>query len=128
MANKLLIDEEPLQVLPSLAKAIGLNDAIFLQQIHYWLRRSKHEHDGCKWIYNTYEQWQDQFPFWSLDTMQRIAKRLVEAGLIQVEQFDKKWNKRNWYTINYDALADVAAHIEALPQSRKLRLCNRKLR
>ena len=33
----LLISEPPLQVLPSLAVKIGLNEAIVLQQIHYWL-------------------------------------------------------------------------------------------
>lgn len=123
MASKLLIDEEPLQVLPSLAKAIGLNDAIFLQQIHYWLRRSKHEHDGCKWIYNTYEQWQEQFPFWSLDTMQRIAKRLLEADLIRVERLSKGWSNQNWYTINYEAVENMGARLSAAPDhSRKLRL------
>ena len=36
-SSKLLIDEPPLQVLPSLALKIGLNEAIILQQVHYWL-------------------------------------------------------------------------------------------
>ena len=31
--SKLLINESPLQVQPSLAMAIGLNEAIFLQQL-----------------------------------------------------------------------------------------------
>lgn len=35
--NKLLLDEHPLQVMPKLAALIGLNGAIILQQIHYWL-------------------------------------------------------------------------------------------
>lgn len=42
-SSKLLIDEEPLQVLPGLAAVIGLNEALVVQQLHYWLRRSKHE-------------------------------------------------------------------------------------
>jgi len=118
MTNKLLIDEEPLQVLPGLAVAIGLNDALFLQQLHYWLRRSDHEHDGKRWVYNTYEEWKDQFPFWSLDTMQRIAKRLVDRGLVEIHQFTKMdWDRKNWYAINYDKLETLCAGIE----SRKLR-------
>ncbi|HDE3362621.1 TPA: DnaD domain protein, partial [Staphylococcus aureus] len=40
--NKLLIDDYPIQVLPKLAELIGLNEAIVLQQIHYWLNNSKH--------------------------------------------------------------------------------------
>jgi hypothetical protein len=43
--SRLLIHEPALQVLPSLAVAIGLNEAIFLQQLHYWLVSSKHEHE-----------------------------------------------------------------------------------
>ena len=37
--SKLLINEHPLQVLPSLATKIGLNEAIVLQQIHYWKKK-----------------------------------------------------------------------------------------
>jgi hypothetical protein len=33
--SKLLIDEPPLQVLPTLAVRLGLEEAIFLQQLHY---------------------------------------------------------------------------------------------
>lgn len=36
MKRSLLIEEPPLQILPSLAAAIGLNEAIVLQQL-YWL-------------------------------------------------------------------------------------------
>jgi len=106
--SKLLIEEEPLQVLPSLALEIGLDDAIFLQQLHYWIRKSKHEHDGQRWIYNTFTEWQAQFPFWSLRTMQRIAGRLVERGLIKVHKFNKtNWDRTNWYSIDYDAVAKL---------------------
>jgi hypothetical protein len=124
--SKLLISEQPLQVLPSLAVAIGLNDALFLQQLHYWLSRSKHEHDGKVWIYNTYDEWKEQFPFWSLDTMQRIAKRLVEKELIYVHRFNEaNWDRTNWYAINYDKLDELMAAIE----SRRLRpIKSRRLR
>ena len=36
--NNLLIDDYPILVLPKLATEIGLNEAIVLQQIHYWLK------------------------------------------------------------------------------------------
>ena len=52
--SKLLIEDRPLMVLPRLAVAIGLHEAVFLQQLHYWLRSSKTlEADGHKWVYNT---------------------------------------------------------------------------
>lgn len=104
--SHLLIPGEPLQVLPSLAKAIGLNEAIFLQQLHYWMERSKHEHDGRVWVYNTFEEWQGQFPFWSLRTMQRIAASLVKRKLLVVHKFGSKdWDQKNWYSIDYEALS-----------------------
>lgn len=39
--SKLLLDDEPLVILPKLAAAIGLNEAIILQQLHYWLEKVK---------------------------------------------------------------------------------------
>lgn len=100
--SKLLIDSEPLQVLPQLAQAIGLNEAIFLQQLHYWLQRSKNEHDGRQWVYNTFEEWQEQFPFWSLKTMKRIAASLVAKKLLIVRKMKASdWDRTNWYSIDY---------------------------
>lgn len=102
----LLIPCEPLQVLPSLAKVVGLNEAIFLQQLHYWLQKSRHEHDGRVWVYNTFEEWQEQFPFWSLRTMQRIAASLVKRKLLMVHKFGSKdWDQKNWYSLDYEALS-----------------------
>lgn len=50
--SKLLINERPIQVLPRLAKEIGLNEEIFLQQLHYWLT----PHDGTTWKPH-YREW-----------------------------------------------------------------------
>ena len=70
-SSKLLIDDYPLQVLPKLAVAIGLNEAIFLQQVHYWLQKNtKHVRNGKIWCYNAYKDWKrDNFPFWSESTI-----------------------------------------------------------
>ena len=102
--SSLLIPCEPLQVLPNLAKAIGLNEAIFLQQLHYWLLRSKNEHEGKLWVHNTFEKWREQFPFWSTRTLQRIVAELVKQEIVLVRKFgSSKWDHRNWYSINYDS-------------------------
>jgi hypothetical protein len=121
--NKLLIHEEPLQVLPSLAAKIGLNEAIMLQQIHYWLRKSKNIRDGKPWIYNTYTEWEKQFPWWSNRTIKRIVDNLRAAGLIETTS---KYNKLNidqtlWYTINYDKLdIQELADSASVPESDKM--------
>jgi DnaD/phage-associated family protein len=102
--SRLLIDEQPLQVLPNLAKAIGLNEGIVLQQLHYWLHTSKHSKDGRKWVYNTYEDWQEQFPFWSKSTIRRTINSLEKQGLIETKNYNKiKSDRTKWYSINYQS-------------------------
>lgn len=105
--GKLLIDDQPLQVLPRLAEAIGLNEAIILQQIHWLLERSKHDFDGKQWIYNTYDEWKEKhFRFFSISTIRRVMESLeAKELLITTTQFNKmKIDKTKWYTINYARL------------------------
>jgi len=108
--SKLLIHEPPLQVLPSLAEAIGLNEAIVIQQLHYWLQLPKggKEQEGHKWIFNTYEEWAEQFPFWSVSTIQRTFASLEKSNLIISKQLNKKGHDMTkFYRINYDELCKM---------------------
>lgn len=108
MHNRLLIDEPPLQVLPSLASAIGLNEAIVLQQIHYLLRGFGKERDGRLWVYNTYEQWQEYFPFWSVSTIRRTLNKLEGDGLIEAGNYNQLgFDNTKWYAIDYPRLSDL---------------------
>lgn len=105
--SKLLINEQPLQVLPSLAQKIGLNEAIVLQQIHWLLNCSKHQINGRAWLYNTYEQWQENhFPFWSVETVKRTILSLEKQGLLlSTTSFNRmKVDKTKWYSIDYVVL------------------------
>lgn len=107
--GKLLIDDQPHQVLPALAKTIGLNEAIFLQQLHYLLNYSKNHIEGKSWIFNTYEQWQEIFCYWSISTIRRTIESVKTRGLlIATDKFNKmKMDKTKWYTIDYDRLANL---------------------
>lgn len=107
--NKLLISEPPLLVLPSLAKLIGLNEAIFIQQIHYWSLYSKHIVDGDRWLYNSHQEWQEQFPFWSIRTIRRIIENLERQNLLISGNFNKlKIDRTKWYKINYEKLNQLS--------------------
>lgn len=104
--TQLLIDEPPLQVLPSLATKIGLNEAIVLQQFHYWLQRSNNIKDGYKWIYNSYKGWNEQFPFFGKNTLIRTIKSLEKQGLLITANYNKAgFDKTTWYRIDYDKLS-----------------------
>jgi hypothetical protein len=103
--SNLLFEEPPLVVSPTLARTIGLHEAIVLQQMHYWLAHSKHVYDGRKWVYNTYEEWAEQFPFWRPETIRKIIAKLRNDGLVEARKLsENRWDKTNYYTVNYDAL------------------------
>lgn len=100
--NVLLLQEPPLQVLPSLATAIGLNEAIVLQQV-YWLfidERNGKWFGGHRWIFNTYEQWRKFFPFWSEVTIKRIFAQLETMMILESCQPEGSLSRRKWYRIN----------------------------
>ena len=106
--SKLLIDEQPLLCQPSLAVALGSADeAIVLQQLHYWLSRTtKVQSDGNIWVYNSMSEWLKQFPW--IKTRSRLTRYfddLEEKGLIITGDFNKaKFDKTKWYRIDYDGL------------------------
>ncbi|WP_439412806.1 conserved phage C-terminal domain-containing protein [Enterobacter ludwigii] len=102
----LLMPSRPIVINPDLAYSIGLNEAIALQQVNYWLKETTSglERDGVRWIYNTNEQWLEQFPFWSESTLKRTFTRLKNLGVLKVEQLNKSQrDMTNYYTINYES-------------------------
>lgn len=112
----MLFKFRPLVINPELAEAIGLNEAIVLQQLHYWISETASgvEHDGRRWVYNTQQQWRDQFPFWSVDTIKRTFSSLQGKGLIRVDQLNKSRHDRtNFYTLEYKQIALLDKHESA---------------
>lgn len=118
-ASQLLIDDYPLQVLPKLAKVVGLEEALILQQVHYWLNRGQgDEADGERWIYNTYQQWQAQFPFWSIQQIGRFIRSLEEQGLLISGSYNKtRADRTKWYRVNYPLLNDLNSKLNTLDNS-----------
>lgn len=118
-----LLDEYPLLVLPTLAVKLGLNAAIVIQQIHYWIKMNErmdkkkaatHFYEGRWWTYNSYENWRSEnFPFWSHATIRRIFGGLKERGLILCREADKR-NDGLWVTIAYEEIDRLlgSAHFE----------------
>lgn len=113
---KLLLDSQPLMVLPELAAVIGLNESLVLQQIHYWLEINKKADrnfcDGHHWTYNSYESWKEQFPFWGVKRIRLIFKQLKSLGLIVAANFNRAgFDKTLWYRIDYNALSELVSGI-----------------
>lgn len=98
--QQLLISDKSLILLPKLAVKIGINEAVFLQQLHFWLVRAKNSIDGKKWVYKTFEEWRKEMPFLSVRTLKRVVSNLKKKKLIIAKQ---KVHKQ-WYTIDYETL------------------------
>lgn len=107
-----LYDQYPLIINPTLAKLIGLNEAIVLQQIHYWTEKNRLDdrnfREGFYWTYNSIEAWhKENFDFWGLNTLKRTFGSLESKGLLIVGNYNKDPRDRTkWYRINHEHLAN----------------------
>lgn len=106
-SNRVLLDERPLVLQPSLATAVGTDAAIVIQQLHFHLANPDNGriHDGEQWIFKTYEDWRKHdFPFWSERTIRRILSTLEKGGMIVSCQPEGRDNRRKYYRIDYARL------------------------
>ncbi|CJD54464.1 putative conjugative transposon protein [Streptococcus pneumoniae] len=105
-----LFDEPPIFVNPILARDIGLDEALVLQQLNYWTevnrKTGKNYHEGRYWIYNSIRGWKEEnFDYMSLDTVKRIFPRLEKAGYLLTGNFNEDTrDKTKWYATNDEQL------------------------
>ena len=98
---------EPKIINPELACQVGLNEAIVLQQFHYWIEKNKatgsNFRDGYYWTYGTIQDYRDRdFRFWSFNTVKRTITSLLELGFLLKGNFNKKkMDHTGWYAIDY---------------------------
>jgi hypothetical protein len=123
MSAKLLIDEPPLQVLPSLAclrtrrGRLGVTAAIVLQQLHW---RAQRTDDG--WVQRSISAWRNgdrprdrgDFPFWDDATIKRAFTRLEAEGLIEREQ-SASTDRTRRYRVRYDELRAREPGVQIAP-------------
>lgn len=129
MKNYLLTNQNTRVFNVDLAKAIGLNEAIVLQQIQYWIEIKENEQgkyqdsiqDGYVWVYNTFENWNEQLPFWCIRTVKTIFKNLENKGILVVGNYNKmSYDKTKWYRIDYDKLEKIIAETLVNSDSAKI--------
>lgn len=124
--SKLLIDDYPIQVLPKLAKEVGLNEAIFIQQLHYWTNgKSSKLIEGKRWIYNTYKDWEENFPFWSNATIRRTISSCEKQELVFVGNYNRAgFDKTKWYAVNYETVEGMSKRIAQNEQTNESKRAN----
>ena len=97
-----LFDEQPVIANKTLARALGLNEALVLQQINYWIeinkKYGKNYHDGKYWTYNSIRAWQEKdFDYMSVDTVKRTFAKLEKAGYFLIGNYNKDPRDKRLY-------------------------------
>ncbi len=111
--SKLLINEPIIAFQPSLAKMVGVDGALVLQQIHYWISNPKigRKHEGKKWVRNSIDDWcRDNFFFWNRSKVSRVLVKLEDDGFISSRSDLNTYgpDRTKWYTVNYDCLENYS--------------------
>lgn len=81
---QLIDDESTLYIYPTLAKQIGLNEALVIHRMYHIVNQYDTIDD---WIILSSAEWQEEFPFWSFSTIKRTLQSLKDKGLICVRRF-----------------------------------------
>ena len=90
--SNILFDEQHIIANKTLAREIGLNEALILQQINYWIEINKKSgnnfYDERYWTYNSIRVWQEKdFDYMGFDTVKRT---FANTNLIDVFVFLQK--------------------------------------
>lgn len=110
-----LMDEQPINFYPHLAEILGVNEAIVLQQIWFYINvnrqneSERHFHDDKWWVYNSYKQWNARyFPWLNPRAIQVVILNLEKLNILESMQgVEDRYDRRKWYTVNLKALEDV---------------------
>ncbi len=117
-ASNLLLDDNPLVIIPRLAVLIGLDEALVLQQVRYWLADDRHPrfHEGRRWVRFTQQEWARQIPR-SLRTLGTVFRKLESEGLlIATTRLNTiPGDQTKWYTIDFECLRALDASVAPAP-------------
>lgn len=110
-----LLDEPTISFYPTLAAILGVNEAIVIQQIHFYMtlnrhkRSQRHHHNNRWWVYNSYKQWiEDEFTWLSERGLQNVILGLEKTGvLLSMQGVERATDRRKWYSIDYAALTAI---------------------
>ena len=93
----------------SVARVLGPNAALFLQQLNFRLRTPSHVVEGVAWYEASYDTLQAvDFPFWCTKTIARTCRRLEKRGIITARPLSRNtYDRTKWYTINDATLQEA---------------------
>lgn len=93
----------------AVAKDFDVETALLLEFMRfitlYNKSNKRHLHDGSVWVYNSYEAWTEQFPYWTAKQMRRILGNAEANGLLLVGNYNKREaDLTKWYALTDKAI------------------------
>ena len=92
ISRVLIPDDDKRVLLVSLLPFLNINEAMILQQVFFWqtVKNPQDPHHEYNYIYNTYEQWHQQFPYLGISTVRKYIQTLCDKGfLVKARMGDK---------------------------------------
>lgn len=95
---------------PQIAKEYGVNAAIILQNLAYWIEHNRANetnfHDGRYWTYNSVKAFAELFPYLTDKQIRGALKKLEEGGMILVGNYNKSaYDRTRWYALSEKGLS-----------------------
>lgn len=89
---------------------IGMAGAVLLENIAFWVKKNKANktnfHNGYYWTYNSYDAFEEQFPFMNARKIKYELHKLEYAGYVKTGEFNRnKFDRTKWYTITPEGWA-----------------------
>lgn len=118
-SSTFLTSDPTVKIVPDdLAILIGVDQTMMLCQIDFWIQNhqdDEHCKDGRYWIYESYDNWKEQFPYWGKTKIREIIRKLKEKKLIITGNYNKmSGDNTKWYTVNYDLLDKIMSEKKRL--------------
>lgn len=130
---KLLVDGRLLFLSQDLGIRIGIEEALFVQQLYYRLETRGVEKEGHIWYRQTYQGWAKQCPQWNIRKIKRLVMKLERYQIIiSSNKFNSfKTDRSKWYRIDYEKIdqivqSEVYIQEELLPEEENLSEKNTK--
>ena len=96
------------------AKLHGVEKAVILYNIRFWLEKNKandkdrHKHDNHYWTYNSAKAFAKLFPYFNESKIHRLLKQMEDDGLILSSNYNKAaYDRTKWYSMPEFMIADL---------------------
>jgi hypothetical protein len=117
---------------PVHAENYGVDEAIMLHHLIFWIKRNHAEKrnlfEGKAWVYYSHKKLSEVFKFWSPKQVRRILKSLVAQGVVlESHHGEMKVDQTKWYSVNLSLFSSEPPENSPIAQMGNCNLPNGKL-